>query len=125
MKLVNQLNIKVQTCQDQLVQVEEKQKGLEVRNEERSIEMKMYTDKLEERLTQNMGLNMAKLTKRIDDLKSELLDEIHQIHDRITNLDSKITEEAKVAKLPPPKVFKRATYDGPVTFFNDSILIGT
>jgi hypothetical protein len=57
--------------------VEEKQKGLEVRNEERSIEMKMYTDKLEERLTQNMGLNVAKLTKRIDDLKSELMDEIH------------------------------------------------
>jgi hypothetical protein len=57
--------------------VEEKQKGLEVRNEERSIEMKMYTDKLEERVTQNMGLNVAKLTKRIDDLKSEIMDEIH------------------------------------------------
>ena len=57
--------------------MEEKQKGLEVRNEERSIEMKMYTDKLEERVTQNMGLNVAKLTKRIDDLKSELMDEIH------------------------------------------------
>jgi hypothetical protein len=57
--------------------VEEKQKGLEVRNEERSIEVKMYTDKLEEKLTQNMGLNVAKLTKRIDDLKSELMDEIH------------------------------------------------
>ena len=57
--------------------MEEKQKGLEVRNEERSIEMKMYTDKLEERVTQNMGLNVAKLTKRIDDLKSEIMDEIH------------------------------------------------
>jgi hypothetical protein len=68
---------------------------------------------------------VAKLTKRIDDLKSELMDEIHQIHDRISNLETKITEEAKVEKLPPPKVFKRATYDDPVTFFNDSILIGT
>jgi hypothetical protein len=65
------------------------------------------------------------LTKRIEDLKSELMDEIHQIHDRITNLETKITEEAKVEKLPPPKVFKRATYDDPVTFFNDSIIIGT
>jgi hypothetical protein len=57
--------------------VEDKQKGLEVRNEERSIEMKMYVDKLEEKMTQNMGLNVAKLTKRIDDLRSEIMDEIH------------------------------------------------
>ncbi len=57
--------------------MEDKQKGLEVRNEERSIEMKMYVDKLEEKMTQNMGLNVAKLTKRIDDLRSEIMDEIH------------------------------------------------
>jgi len=57
--------------------VEDKQKGLEVRNEERSIEMKMYVDKLEEKMTENMGLNVAKLTKRIDDLRSEIMDEIH------------------------------------------------
>jgi hypothetical protein len=57
--------------------VEDKQKGLEVRNEERSIDMKMYIDKLEEKMTQNMGLNVAKLTKRIDDLRSEIMDEIH------------------------------------------------
>ena len=57
--------------------MEDKQKGLEVRNEERSIEMKMYVDKLEEKMTENMGLNVAKLTKRIDDLRSEIMDEIH------------------------------------------------
>ena len=57
--------------------MEDKQKGLEVRNEERSIDMKMYIDKLEEKMTQNMGLNVAKLTKRIDDLRSEIMDEIH------------------------------------------------
>lgn len=57
--------------------MEDNQKGLEVRNEERSIEMKMYVDKLEEKMTQNMGLNVAKLTKRIDDLRSEIMDEIH------------------------------------------------
>lgn len=77
MKLVNQLNTKVQACQEQLVQVEEKQKGLEVRNEERSIEMKMYVDKLEEKITQNVGMNVAKLTKRIEEMRSEVMEEIH------------------------------------------------
>lgn len=57
--------------------MEDKQKGLEVRNEERSIELKMYVDKLEEKMTQNMGLNVAKLTKKIDDLRYEIMDEIH------------------------------------------------
>jgi len=59
------------------VQVEEKQKGLEVRNEERSIEMKMYVDKLEEKITQNVGMNVAKLTKRIEEMRSEIMEEIH------------------------------------------------
>ena len=73
-----------------------------------------------------MGQSFAKLTRRIEDLKSELKEEINQIHDRITSLETKMAEEAKVEKLlPPPKVYKRAAYDGPVTFFNDSILIGT
>ncbi len=59
------------------MQVEEKQKGLEVRNEERSIEMKMYVDKLEEKITQNVGMNVAKLTKRIEEMRSEIMEEIH------------------------------------------------
>ena len=49
MKLVNQLNAKVQTCQEQMTQLDERLSKAEIKIEEQLIEAKMYADQKEEK----------------------------------------------------------------------------